>query len=260
MCVCVCPCPLCVRVRVCLRVCALRFCVCTSLTECAPPLPIGQAAYIGQAAPVVSFSPEALGSLDALLAAFTWRARNAVYTITAEFEALLSSGLPFDDAWNACAVGLVDAARSHCFYVLLSRFAAGIGHIEDAATRAAVTKLARHYALVQVRERGVEWAGVLAPKDVAAVNAAVLKLLADIRPDAVAFVDSFGFADRDLNSAIGRSDGNVYEALFAYAKANPLNKDAFVKRMWETCLKGTLDLKFLAEGKKTQRAAPLSKL
>ncbi len=67
--------------------------------------------------------------------------------------------------------------------------------------------------------------------DVSAVNSAVLKLLCDIRPDAVAFVDSFGFSDDELNSAIGAYDGNIYERLFAFAKANPLNRDEFVQRM-----------------------------
>jgi hypothetical protein len=74
-----------------------------------------------------------------------------------------------------------------------------------------------------------------------------------IRPDAVAVVDSFGFTDETLNSAIGREDGNVYEALFAYAKSSPLNSDAFITRLRDSLLSKVLDTKFLQDGCKTQR-------
>jgi hypothetical protein len=51
-----------------------------------------------------------------------------------------------------------------------------------------------------------------------------LTLFAEIRPDAVALVDAFDYPDEILQSCIGRYDGNVYEALYEYAKMSPLNK------------------------------------
>jgi acyl-CoA oxidase len=47
--------------------------------------------------------------------------------------------------------------------------------------------------------------------------------LAVLRPDAVALVDAFGLTDYQLNSALGRKDGDVYRALLAAAQASPLN-------------------------------------
>ena len=41
-------------------------------------------------------------------------------------------------------------------------------------------------------------------------RAAVYGQVQEVRPDAVALVDSFGFEDFLLNSAIGRKDGDVY--------------------------------------------------
>ena len=52
----------------------------------------------------------------------------------------------------------------------------------------------------------------------------ILSLFAEIRPNAVALVDSFDYPDQILQSCIGRYDGNVYEALYEYAKNSPLNK------------------------------------
>lgn len=56
------------------------------------------------------------------------------------------------------------------------------------------------------------------------VNQRVKELLALIRPDAVALVDSFDFNDLFLGSVLGRYDGNVYENMFEWSKKSPLNK------------------------------------
>ena len=51
-----------------------------------------------------------------------------------------------------------------------------------------------------------------------------LSLLAEIRPNAVALVDAFDYTDNTLGSILGRYDGDVYENLYKWAKASPLNK------------------------------------
>lgn len=56
------------------------------------------------------------------------------------------------------------------------------------------------------------------------VKQRVKELLAVIRPNAVALVDSFDFHDSHLGSVLGRYDGNVYENMFEWAKKSPLNK------------------------------------
>ena len=56
------------------------------------------------------------------------------------------------------------------------------------------------------------------------VNEKLMDLLAAIRPNAVALVDSFDFPDHVLQSVLGRYDGNVYENLYKWAQKSPLNK------------------------------------
>ncbi|KAH9876206.1 hypothetical protein J1614_004085 [Plenodomus biglobosus] len=52
--------------------------------------------------------------------------------------------------------------------------------------------------------------------------------MSGLRPHAVMFVDVWSIPDWLLNSALGRSDGKVYEELFDMAHhRNPLNKVAF---------------------------------
>eukprot|EP00662_Eupelagonemidae_sp_cell21_P018578 gene18578-46679_t len=94
---------------------------------------------------------------------------------------------------------LVAASEHHCAHWMLSRFLDAAAAAGDAACRAALGRLA-------------------------ALHAA-----ADLRPDACVLapvVDAFDLPDRVLNSALGRHDGNVYEALYDHARRSPLNARA----------------------------------
>lgn len=63
------------------------------------------------------------------------------------------------------------------------------------------------------------------------VQSKVYDLLADLRPDAVALVDAFDFPDEVLDSVLGRSDGNVYDAIMENARSSRLNQNE-VKKMY----------------------------
>lgn len=51
------------------------------------------------------------------------------------------------------------------------------------------------------------------------------KVLAAIRPNAVAMVDGFDIPDGVLCSTLGAYDGNVYQRLFDEAQKSPLNHE-----------------------------------
>jgi hypothetical protein len=50
------------------------------------------------------------------------------------------------------------------------------------------------------------------------------QILQILRPNAISLVDSWAFTDYELNSALGRQDGDVYTALLSMAKGSPLNR------------------------------------
>ena len=52
----------------------------------------------------------------------------------------------------------------------------------------------------------------------------LMSLLAEIHPNAVTLVDAFDYPDKALDSCLGRYDGQVYQALYDYAKNSPLNE------------------------------------
>jgi acyl-CoA oxidase len=66
--------------------------------------------------------------------------------------------------------------------------------------------------------------GYLNSQQVSLLETSVLDLLKELRPNAVALVDAFDFPDEILDSALGRYDGNVYEALLDYSKRSKLNE------------------------------------
>lgn len=61
-------------------------------------------------------------------------------------------------------------------------------------------------------------------KQVKILQKKLMQLLAEIRPNAVAFVDAFDYPDEVLQSCLGRYDGQVYQALYDYAKSSPMNE------------------------------------
>lgn len=65
--------------------------------------------------------------------------------------------------------------------------------------------------------------GYIDPSQHTLLRNQVYALLAQIRPEAVALVDSLAIPDYLLNSELGRQDGNVYENLIAFASREPLN-------------------------------------
>lgn len=56
------------------------------------------------------------------------------------------------------------------------------------------------------------------------VKDAQTAMLQALRPDAIGLVDAFGKSDFELNSAIGRYDGNYIQALYELAQKEPLNQ------------------------------------
>jgi Acyl-CoA oxidase len=61
-----------------------------------------------------------------------------------------------------------------------------------------------------------------------------------LRPNAISLVDSWAFTDYELNSALGRQDGDVYRALLSMAKGSPLNKTD-EGPAWEAVMKPAIE-------------------
>jgi len=97
-------------------------------------------------------------------------------------------------------------------------------------TRAILTDLFRLFALytMDVEAREFQNAGAVSSDALNELSDKILSLMSKIRPHAVKLVDAWALPDYLLDSALGRSDGRVYEDLFHRAHVlNPLNKITF---------------------------------
>ncbi|XP_068606681.1 peroxisomal acyl-coenzyme A oxidase 1 [Brachionichthys hirsutus] len=130
-----------------------------------------------------------------------------------------------EEAWNSNAIDLVRASDAHCHYVVVKLFTEKLGEIDNAEIRSVMSALALLYALHGIANNSGDFlqAGLLSVPQVLQISGSIKRLLSELRPNAVALVDSFDFADRRLNSVLGRYDGNVYEHLFEWARRSPLN-------------------------------------
>ncbi|KAI8999916.1 hypothetical protein DFJ74DRAFT_647628 [Hyaloraphidium curvatum] len=119
-------------------------------------------------------------------------------------------------------------SKAHGQFIIASSFAEQLrllrGRI-DAGAWAALERLLFLYCLSTVEaEPAFATNGYLSGEQLGWVRRLVRGLVAEVRKDAVALTDAWGFTDWELKSALGRYDGRVYETLFKWAIADPLNQ------------------------------------
>lgn len=132
--------------------------------------------------------------------------------------------------WNETTVDLIVASKAHCRLVLHQTFveeveaAASASKLSLSTLRVLRSVVALH-GVTMLAEAGGDLleGGHVTSQHVAWLREQRRRLTRELRPNAVALVDSFGYEDYLLNSAIGRKDGDVYSALLAAARASPLN-------------------------------------
>lgn len=130
-----------------------------------------------------------------------------------------------EEAWNNSAIDLVRASDAHCHYVVVKLFSEKLSEIGDTAIHSVLSTLALLYALHGITQNSGDFlqAGLLTVPQMLQISDRIKELLCQLRPNAVALVDSFDFPDKKLKSVLGRYDGNVYENLFDWARRSPLN-------------------------------------
>lgn len=124
----------------------------------------------------------------------------------------------------------------HCFQTELGRHCPP-GH----ALHRSLKRLSDLHALFTIHSNLADFLldGYVSPTQAAWLQEAICALLLRIRPDAVGLVDAFEFSDNDLASAIGRYDGDVYNALYEWAKMEPMNIEGG-RRGYSEVLQGLL--------------------
>lgn len=137
--------------------------------------------------------------------------------------------------WTDLMTELHRLAIAHSEAILIENFhkAVFLGDISpsvDQTTSKVMKDLFRLFAYTLVESRSTELilSGALAPSTLHRLSQEIQDLLKIIRPHAVRLVDAWSVPDYLLDSALGRADGDVYNALWQKAHLeNPLNLVTF---------------------------------
>jgi acyl-CoA oxidase len=169
---------------------------------------------------------DVLGSDKDLVAAFAWR------TAYLTFDALKQRDEQ-KKSWNDLLVDFYRLSRSHSQYLVVKNFYDILISEEttnqlDKDTLDVLYKLFRLYALHTLETESSEFftSGATTIRQISLIRSTtILRLINEIRPHAVKLADAWDFPDFQLDSSLGRYDGNVYEDMFHRASAlNPLNE------------------------------------
>ncbi|GLD92123.1 hypothetical protein PINS_up000656 [Pythium insidiosum] len=157
--------------------------------------------------------------LALLLAAFETRATRAILRLAAALQAS-------NNDQNACMVLMTRASMAHSELILLQSFVQGLNVIPSGKNRDAVTTLCALFGLWLMTKNLGDFRedNYLSSRQADQAREQLLALLPIVRKNAVLLTDAWDFTDFEINSTIGRYDGDIYRAMVRRAEDEPLNK------------------------------------
>ncbi|CAM0139574.1 unnamed protein product [Umbelopsis sp. WA50703] len=136
-------------------------------------------------------------------------------------------------SFNSLLVLVYQISRAHCELFVVSNFLSAVypGPSQEETSKSvleAMRTMALLYSLNTMEEELADFlcSGYISPDQATMVKEQVVKLLEKVRPNAIALVDAFGLPDFLLQSALGDSQGRVYERMTSMAEMEPLNHKA----------------------------------
>ncbi|RLN38323.1 hypothetical protein BBO99_00008037 [Phytophthora kernoviae] len=163
-------------------------------------------------------TPRDFGNLDLLLEAFQVRGARIVFALASQMKATKNDG-------NACMVLMTRASTAHAELLLLDSFIRGVKTLAIGPEREAVANLCSLFGawLITKSLGDFRQHDYLSSNQADFVRDQVVRLLPIVRKNCVLLTDAWDFSDFELNSTIGRYDGDIYRALVKRAADEPLN-------------------------------------
>ncbi|KAG7397631.1 hypothetical protein PHYBOEH_000390 [Phytophthora boehmeriae] len=161
---------------------------------------------------------EDFGSFHILTDAFEVRATRSIQRLA---QAMASSG---NDA-SVCRLLMASASTNHTELMLLKSFISGVYALPAGKTKAAVAQLFQLFGAWLLANGLGDFRrdDYFSSAQGDMVHKQLQKLLPSVRLNAVRLTDAWDFSDFELNSAIGRYDGDIYRELVNQATREPLN-------------------------------------
>jgi acyl-CoA oxidase len=177
-------------------------------------------------------SKDAMMDVNVIRDAYQHRAARLLVSVSRQIQNDVMEGKTFEDAWNGALIQMGRVSRAHSAYLLFDNFVTGIQEESESGKEligpnevSALMDLALLFGLYWIEKEVGDFLedGYLNAGQVAWARACSLDMMDRIRPNAVALVDANDLSDFRLKSALGRYDGNVYQAILEASKKDPLN-------------------------------------
>jgi len=154
------------------------------------------------------------------IAIFTHKAIQQAYMFYQDYKSAVEELGSMEKAWNFVMSSFYPATKAYVLLLMVKSFVNGVKECEDPGCRKVLKLLCDLFCLYHMEEDKGDLLidGYIKPKHVKLITEQLRTLLQLVRREAVPLVDAWIFSDRQLHSAIGRYDGNVYESLFQFAK------------------------------------------
>ncbi|KAG3080420.1 Peroxisomal acyl-coenzyme A oxidase 1 [Phytophthora idaei] len=158
------------------------------------------------------------GSFKVLVEAFEVRAARSVRKLA---HAMKTSG----NSANACMMLMTRASTHHTELLLLKSFISGVALLPVGTTKSAVTQLCQLFGVwLLVNGLGdFRHDDYVSSAQADMAHQQLTHMLPPVRQNVVRLTDAWDFSDFELNSALGRFDGDIYRALVDQAEREPLN-------------------------------------
>lgn len=175
-------------------------------------------------------TPQEFLNPELLLTAFGFRAACGIAKVAEQID-------HHGRSWNSMLVEISRISKAHCQFMLMRNFLvslqgdATLSMPEHKPMVNVLKTLSYLFALHTMEKELSEFllSEYLSPEQSAMLKEQIIALLELVRPDAVGLVDAFALPDYYLHSALGRYDGQVYEAMTKMAEAEPLNQTLVVE-------------------------------
>ncbi|XP_061337008.1 peroxisomal acyl-coenzyme A oxidase 1-like isoform X2 [Gastrolobium bilobum] len=189
--------------------------------------PVGTTTYIGRVEQLMQYRSDVQKAEDWLkpnvvLGAFEARAAKKSVACAKNLTNFTNP----EEGFQELSADLVEAAVAHCQLIVVSKFIEKLQQdIPGKGVKQQLELLCSIYALFILHKHLGDFlsTGCITPKQGSLANEQLRSLYSQVRPNAIALVDSFNYTDHYLGSVLGRYDGNVYPKLYEEAWKDPLN-------------------------------------
>uniref|UniRef100_A0A0R3RU48 Acyl-coenzyme A oxidase n=1 Tax=Elaeophora elaphi TaxID=1147741 RepID=A0A0R3RU48_9BILA len=173
-----------------------------------------------------SFREWQAAKYEDLVEDFEQAARNQIYFAYDYMQQLQKDNHSPEEAWNCASVELCQASRLHILCFMAKSYFSRIVQCTEPEIARILDLIGKLYLLYEISTHCYSFrkADYMSDEQIKNVKCGIYEILGNLRPEAVAIVDSFDFSDRELHSVLGRRDGNVYAAMLEWAKYSELNK------------------------------------